>query len=218
LTRHNAARAAAVMMNVEVVSDRTMRSRIGLPVVCAVLATIIVLLAGCAELLPKSNVQTDAQWATFDQARSTIEAIKPYRTTKADLAAVGVSESNPAVTLLSHAEVAVRFPIGGVLTAEDVDPGILDCLRAGKGCNGYQLNVRRLSNDRVGNFWLDSFRFRRETQSTGWTFTALILFVEDRAVYAVYGGQPNVHETQVDRNPLGPLQGWGDWAAGAIYR
>jgi hypothetical protein len=33
-------------------------------------------------------------------------------------------------------------------------------------------------------------------------------------VYAVYGGQPTVHETEVNRNPLGPLQGWGDWAVG----
>ncbi|MBS1135849.1 MAG: hypothetical protein H6R02_2990, partial [Burkholderiaceae bacterium] len=65
-------------------------------------------------------------------------------------------------------------------------------------------------------FWLDAFRFRRETESRGWTFTALILFVQDRAVYAVYGGQPNVLELQVDRNPLGPLQGWGDWVVGAI--
>jgi hypothetical protein len=30
-------------------------------------------------------------------------------------------------------------------------------------------------------------------------------------VYAVYGGQPTIHEVEVERNPLGPLQGWGDW-------
>nr|MCU0769060.1 hypothetical protein [Burkholderiaceae bacterium] len=166
----------------------------------------------------KSDVHTDVPWRTFSDARALIDAVQPYRTTKVDLAAAGVSELNPAVTLLSHAEIALRFPIGGVLNEADVDPGIRDCLKAGKGCSGYLLNIRRISNDRVGDFWLDSFRFRRETQSSGWTFTALILFVDERAVYAVYGGQPNVHETQVERNPLGPLQGWGDWAAGAILK
>lgn len=191
-----------------------MRSRIVLSwLLAAILGAV-----GCAELLPKSDVHTDVQWSTFDDARALIDAVQPYRTTKVDLAAAGVTELNPAVTLLSHAEIALRFPIGGVLNEADVDPGIRDCLKAGKGCSGYLLNIRRISNDRVGDFWLDSFRFRRETQSSGWTFTALILFVDERAVYAVYGGQPNVHETQVERNPLGPLQGWGDWAAGAILK
>jgi hypothetical protein len=186
----------------------------------SLLFTVIaaVALSGCAELLPKSAVRTEVQWQSFDEAKAMVEAIKPYSTTKADLAIQGVSEINPAVTLLSHVEVAVRFPIGGVLNANDVDPGIRDCLRAGKNCTGYQLNVKRINSDRVGNFWLDSFRFVRETQSKGWTFTALILFVEDRAVYAVYGGQPNLLELQVDRNPLGPLQGWGDWVVGTATK
>jgi hypothetical protein len=48
---------------------------------------------------------------------------------------------------------------------------------------------------------------------TGWNFNALVIFVNDLAVYAVYGGQPVIHELEVERNPLGPLQGWGDWAA-----
>ena len=31
-----------------------------------------------------------------------------------------------------------------------------------------------------------------------------------KVVYTVFGGQPNLHELQVTRNPLGPLQGWGE--------
>jgi hypothetical protein len=180
------------------------------------LALCTLAVTGCAELLPKSAVRTEVQWESFDEAKAMVEAITPYKTTKADLVSVGVGEFNPAVTLLSHAEVALRFPIGGVLNESDVDPGIRDCLKAGKSCSAYQLNIKHINNDRVGDFWLDTFRFRRETESRGWTFTALILFVKDSAVYAVYGGQPNVLELQVDRNPLGPFQGWGDWVVGAI--
>ncbi len=86
------------------------------------LAAASLALAGCAELLPKTNVRTEVQWKTFDDAKAMVEAIKPYTTTKADLVAVGVSALNPAVTLLSHVDVAVRFPIGGVLNESDVDP------------------------------------------------------------------------------------------------
>jgi hypothetical protein len=191
-----------------------MRSRTFL----TLLVILTAALPGCAELLPKSAVRTEVHWASFDEAKALIDAIKPYSTTKADLAALGLTEVNPAVTLLSHVEVALRFPIGGVLNESDVDPGIRDCLKSGKGCTGYQLSIKHISSDRIGNFWLDSFRFVRETESRGWTFTALILFVQDRAVYAVYGGQPNVRELQVDRNPLGPLQGWGDWVVGTTIK
>jgi hypothetical protein len=200
------------MMVLGVLSGRTMRSH----AFASLLVVFTLALAGCAELLPKSAVRTEVKWQTFDDAKALVEAIRPYSTTKADLASAGLTDVNPAVTLLSHVEVALRFPIGGVLNESDVDPGIRDCLKAGRGCTGYQLSIKRISNDRVGNFWLDSFRFIRETESRGWTFTGLILFVEDRVVYAVYGGQPNVLELQVDRNPLGPLQGWGDWVVGAI--
>jgi hypothetical protein len=91
-------------------------------------------------------------------------------------------------------------------------------MKAGKSCSAYLINVKRIDRNRVGNFWLDALAFRRETDVSGWTFNALIIFVDDVAVYAVYGGQPTIHELQLDRNPLGPLQGWGDWAAGRAVR
>lgn len=171
-------------------------------------------LAGCTALLPKSQAETEAVWRSFDEARIAIEKIEPYKTTRDDLRAAGIGAlGDPTITLLSHVDIAVRFPIGGVLREQDVDPGIRDCLRSGKACNAYLINLRRTNRDRVGNFWLDALRFRREVNVTGWTFNALVIFVDDLAVYAVYGGQPTIRELEVERNPLGPLQGWGDWAA-----
>ena len=176
------------------------------------LLALVALLTGCTALLPKSKAETEVGWATFEEARAAIQKIEPYRTTRADLTAVGIgTERDPTITLLSHVDIAVRFPIGGVLREEDVDRGIRDCLKAGKACNAYLINAKRTNRDRVGNFWLDALRFRREVDVTGWTFNALVIFVDDLAVYAVYGGQPTIHELEVERNPLGPLQGWGDW-------
>ena len=179
------------------------------------LLTATALIAGCAALLPTSRSETEATWKSFDEARAAVERIRPYTTTKSELVALGIgTERDATVTLLSHVDIAMRFPIGGVLKEEEVDRGIRDCMKAGRACNAYQINVKRVDRNRIGNFWLDALRFRRETDVSGWTFNALIIFVDDLAVYAVYGGQPTLRETEVERNPLGPLQGWGDWVGG----
>lgn len=176
------------------------------------LLTLAVSLAGCSALLPKSKAETESTFTSFEQARDAVEAIQPYKTTRAELRANGIGAANdPTITLLSHVDIAVRFPIGGVLREEDVDRGIRDCLKAGKECNAYRVDIKRTNRDRTGNFWLDALRFKREVDVTGWTFNALIIFVNDTVVYSVYGGQPVIHEVEVERNPLGPLQGWGDW-------
>lgn len=182
------------------------------PLRLLLLCVLAAALGGCAALLPKSKAETEATWRSYEDARAAIERIEPYKTTRADLIAAGIgAPGDPTITVLSHVDVAIRFPIGGVLREEDVDRGIRDCLKAGKACSAYQMNVKHSNRDRIGNFWLDALRFRRETDVTGWTFNALVIFVNDTVVYAVYGGQPTIHELEVDRNPLGPLQGWGDW-------
>lgn len=99
-----------------------------------------------------------------------------------------------------------RFAGAGAVKREELDAGILGCLQAGKACSGYAIAVRATSRKRNGNFWLDVFNFRRVTGITGWSFNALILMVDDRVVYTQHGGQPRIHEQEVSRNPLGPLQ------------
>jgi hypothetical protein len=175
--------------------------------------------AGCSALLPKARTETSTGFGSFEQAKAVIEKIEPYRTTRSELAALGIGAAGDAtITLLSHVDVAGRFPVGGVVLPGEIDRGVADCLKAGRACNGYLINVRRVTRDRVGDFWLDALAFRRETDVRGWSFNAVVLFVDDLAVYAVHGGQPVIHETEVSRNPLGPLQGWGEWAGGKALR
>lgn len=167
--------------------------------------------AGCEALLPAARDATQVGWQTFDEARAAIEAIEPFETHKSSLIANGFDPfRNPAVTILTYPEIVQRFAAGSALQPDEYEPGIRACLKAGKSCTGYAIVARRIKRDRIGNFWADSFAFRREVDITGWTFTALILFVDDLAVYRVFGGQPNMHEQQITRNPLGPLQGWGE--------
>jgi hypothetical protein len=177
-------------------------------------ALLLAGLTGCAALLPDAHLATEDSWKSFDDAQAAIEKIVPYRTGRAELAKAGLDpKANPAITLLSFADVVQRFAVGSAIDPKTLDAGLRDCLAAGKSCTGYSLNVRTSRRNRIGNFWLDLFNFRREVDVTGWTFNALILFVEDTAVYTVHGGQPKIHELELSRNPLGPFQGFGERVA-----
>lgn len=175
-------------------------------------------LAGCAALLPRAEFATQETWKDYESAAAAIDKIAPLESRRADLAAAGIDpRTNAAVTILSFSDVVSRFAVGAI-KQEELDEGVRRCLTAGKLCTGYAINIRRTSSKRIGNFWLDSFNFHRETDITGWTFNALILFVDDTVVYTLHGGQPRVHEKEVTRNPLGPFQGWGQQATPNPFR
>lgn len=167
-------------------------------------------LAGCTALLPRAEFATQETWQDYGSAKEAIEKIVPLESRRGDLSAAGIDPAtNAAITILSFSDVAQRFAMGSSIHQEELDVGIRRCLTAGKTCTGYAINLKRTSRKRIGNFWLDSFNFRREVDVTGWSFNALILFVDDVVVYTLHGGQPRLHEKEVTRNPLGPLQGWG---------
>jgi len=175
------------------------------------------LLCGCVELLPKAETEVTSPWKSFDEAKAAIERIEPYRTTAADLRVQGIDPFLSAnVKLLTFSDIVLRFPITGSIGQDKLDPGLRECLTSGKGCRGYSISVLDTRHDRIGNFWLDSLNFVRVVETTGWSFNALILLVDDRVVFTLYGGQPIVHETETNKQPLGPLQGWGDIVPGLI--
>jgi hypothetical protein len=176
-------------------------------------------LAGCTTLLPDTRLRTEGQWNSFDEARTAIQTLQPYTTRGAALRAQGIDPyANPNVTILTYSDLLQRFAVGSTLGIGELDPGIRDCLRASKACVGYAINQRRLDRKRVGNFWLDSFNFKRDVEVTGWTFNALIIVVDDLVVYTLVGGQPYLHEHEVSRNPLGPFQSWGDSVGRGLIR
>ncbi len=185
--------------------------RVGMLLAAAVLA------AGCRALLPEADARTSVGWSSFDDARETIDSFVPYQTRKEDIAAKGIDPYvNPAVSLLSYSDILQRFASSSAVRREDFDPGIRDCLSAGKRCIGYAIAAKRIRKERVGNFWLDSLNFRREIDITGWTFNGLVILVDDVVVYTLYSGQPKLKDREDTRNPLGPLQTWGDQVPGLL--
>ena len=180
---------------------------------------ICLALPACGSLLPRSTDETRMAWQEFDQARQSIEQIIPYQTRRAELLSDGFDPyRNPAVTILSWPEVLQKFATADVLKTGILDSGLQACLAAGRRCTGLSISVRRIARQRQGNFWLDSLSFRREVLVTGWTFNALIVFLDDLAIYRAFGGQPKIEEVSITRNPLGPIQAWGDSVGGLLIR
>lgn len=175
------------------------------------------LLAGCAELLPKSQSEVRGLWRNYEEAQAALNRIVAYQTTAAELATFGIDPFRTEnVRLLTFSDIALRFPLGGGFTLERLDRGLRECLEAGTRCTGYSIAVRQTHRDRVGNFWLDALNFRRTVDVRGWSFNALVLLVEGRVVYVLQGGEPSIRELEVTRQPLGPFQGWGESLPGLI--
>lgn len=168
-------------------------------------ATLAAMLAACASLLPSGDEVVKSAWGSFDEAKAAMEAIEPHRTTAQDLALRGIDPFNdPNITLLHYSDILRRFPYSG--PADKFDPGLRECLEAGKACSGYAIDIRSNHQQRVGPFLLDLLSFRRETHSAGWTFNALLLMVDGQVVYTLWGGKPAIVETSKKIEPLGPIQ------------
>jgi hypothetical protein len=173
----------------------------------------------CTTLLPTAKTEVVSDWNSYDDAVKSLSSITPYKATRAEVHLEGLDPHlNPAITVLHFSDVLQRFAAAALIKPEDVDRGIRDCLHVGKQCSGYAISVKKLDHRRVGNFWVDSLNFKRETVTKGWSVDALLVFVDDLLVYELIGGQPTINEYEVRRNPLGPLQGWGDGSLQAAIR
>ena len=177
------------------------------------LAILVIAAGGCTSLLPRSKTEVVSSWASYDDAAKSLSSIVPYEATREDVHVQGLDPRvNPAITVLHFGHVLQRFAAAALIKPADVDRGINDCLHAGQMCTGYAIQVKKLASKRVGSFLLDTFNFKRTTVTKGWSVDALLVFVDDRLVYELIGGQPTISEYELKRNPLGPLQAWGDSA------
>jgi hypothetical protein len=198
------------------VGPRTGRAPSLRSVLPALLAGLLI--AGCSSLLPRSASQTASHWKSFEEARDAIESLEPYKTRIEDVRAKGIDPyKDHGVVLLSFSDILQRFASSSAVRREDFDPGIRDCLSAGKRCIGYAITLSDVRRKRVGNFWSDSLNFNREIEIVGWKFNALIIIVDGIVVYTLYSGQPRINQRETVRNPLGPLQTWGEQAPHFVH-
>jgi len=171
-------------------------------------AVLLLMLTGCASLLPSSTIITKSPWEDFDGAKLTYDKIISDVTTVDDLKKLGIDPFlTPNIKIMNVTEVINLFLPNPSIKKEDLDPGIQKCIESKDRCTAYQILPSILNVKRVGNFWLDLFTFKRHTVNTGWEFRGLITIVDHVVSYRdPPGGRPLINTDQVDLKPLGPIQ------------
>lgn len=175
------------------------------------LVLVPALLAGCGALLPRGESVAESPWQNYQEAQQAFDSIVPYRTTVEDLKKLKLDPLQyPNITLLNYSDVLRRFIPSPSTNAQDLDPGVQDCIRAKSACQGYEVDQKTLKRRRYGNFLADFLNFKRKVDVAGWRFNGVILIRDGIVVYKLTGGQPAIHELEESRNPLGPFQGIGE--------
>lgn len=175
------------------------------------LALVPALLAGCGALLPRGESVAESPWRNYQEAQQAFDSIIPYQTTVEDLKQLKLDPLQyPNITLLNYSDVLRRFIPSPSTNAQDLDPGVQDCIRAKSACRGYEVDQRTLKRRRYGNFLADFLNFKRKVDVAGWRFNGVILIRDGIVVYKLTGGQPAIHELEESKNPLGPFQGLGE--------
>lgn len=166
-------------------------------------------MVACSGLLPRAGNES-FYFDSFEQAQHAIESLVPMHSTVKDLEARNLDpEHQPNTVLLSFADISKKFLGSGVLSKDELGPGVSACLAARDACRGLDLNISKIEKKRTGAFFSDFINYSRRTETTGWRFNALILVVDDVVVYRSWGGQPEVNEIDNQKNPLGPFQDIG---------
>jgi len=174
--------------------------------------------AGCTSLLPRSKEATASPWKSYQDAQETFDKIIPGKTTIADLREMRLDPgSNPNIAILNYADVMRKFMLNQSFAISDLDQGVRDCVMAKIVCRGFEIVQSQVEKQRNGNVVLDVLGFSRETQTAGWRFNGLILLKEDVVVYKLTSGQPAIHQTEENQNPLGPVQAIGSKVTGVSF-
>lgn len=162
------------------------------------------LTTGCT-VLPSTASQSKSRWGSYDDAHKAFDAVKLQETTKKDLKHIGFTpDGNANVRILNYVDVGNLF--GSAFRYEDLPDGVRTCVASQDACRAYVVNVRNVNNKRNGNVAADLLGFRKHTDITGWEFSATVVLVNDRVVYKLWNGTPEIAASESQKTPLGPMQ------------
>lgn len=168
----------------------------------------LLVLTGCASLLPSSRTTINSPWKDFNSAKLEYEKIIPAITTVDELKRMNFNPYEmPNIRIMNVTEIIGVFLPNPSIKMEDLDPGIQKCIEKRQRCTAYRFEPGVLDKKRVGNFWADLFTFKRHTIDSGWEFRGLITIVDDVVTYRdPAGGRPLIRVEEVVNKPLGPAQ------------
>jgi len=167
-------------------------------------------LAGCTSLLPHSTQEVTTPWKSYSEAQATFDKITPENTSLSDLKKLGYDPAQTTnISILNHADLIRRLVGTGAFDIDLIDGALHACLSSKSTCFAYELEQTFTDKKRIGNFWLDFLNFDKQTDISGWQFDAIVVLSNNMVVYKQWSGKPSTHQFERERNPLGPLQGWG---------
>lgn len=169
------------------------------------------LLAACSGVLPSKQVATPSSWDSFEMAKASYDQVIPGQTQMIDLMVMGFNpDSTPNIRRLNYLELIEIFMPHVSVQRSDLDPALGSCLAAREACYAYEARPGMTLHKRHGNAALDIFGFRRETTTSGWLFSSLIVLHDDTVAYKLWSGEPNIQQEETSKKPLGPLQNSGE--------
>lgn len=170
-------------------------------------------------LLPRGSSEVTSSFDSFEAAREALERVQPYRTRVDELKALGFDPRGAAnVRRIPYPEIVARLAPNPSVPLEMLDQGIRDCILAHQACHAYEFNMGRQQRVRQGPFMADFFNFRRVVEIRGWRFMGLIVVRDGVVLFRNHGGEPQIRQSEQQRNPLGPLQPAGEAAGGLLLR
>ncbi len=150
---------------------------------------------------------TQSSWSDFAAAKAAFDQIQPGHTTRAELRTLGFDPYvNPNVRILNYLDIQNRFLPNQSVRMEDLPGPVRATLEAKEKSLAYELDLTVVRSQRYGNLMLDMLAFNRKTHETGWNFKALILINQERILYKLWSGQPNIDRLEQKKKPLGPFQ------------
>lgn len=162
------------------------------------------IISGCAALLPRTTTISKSPWKSYREVVDAYDKVIPNKSSISEIRKLGFDiYSTPNLKILSYVDIAVAT---STLKRDVAGDGIEACLRARGICTGYVFEPQVYNSNRYGNFWLDTFNFKRRTLESGWRFRASFLVVESVVVEKFWYGEPLVNMDKEVVNPLGPLQ------------
>lgn len=171
----------------------------------------ISLLTGCAGLLPHGKQEATTPWKSYEEARVLFDKVTPMHTSLNELKQLGIDpDTTPNVALLSQTELLRKFATGPMTDIQIANRALLECLNSDNTCFAYEVDQTYTERKRYGNFFLDLFNFKRNTEISGWQFGAIFIIQKNRVVYKVWSGKPRILQHEEEHNPLGPLQNLGN--------
>ncbi len=172
---------------------------------------LTLMLGGCGSLLPSERAEVLSPFNDYLDAELRYAQAVPGTTSRSELFSLGFDPlASGNGKMLSFIDLRVMFVQPNVPIAYLPD-GLVKCLEAKDRCVGYAFDFNKTDTQRVGSFWADVLNFRKKRELQGWAFRAVFVMVDDTLVHKVSNGEPNIRRYEVKRNPLGPLQGAGEF-------